>query len=188
MPEPRLLSRRNLIIGAIAIPALSLGHPTSARAATPACGGTTVAQTEGPYFKPRSPLRSSLIEPGLGGERLQLTGQVLTRSCRPVAGTVLEFWQSDDRGRYDNAGFRLRGHQIADAEGRFDLTTIIPGAYPGRTRHIHVKVAAPGHPALTTQLYFPGDPGNARDGIYRKSLEMTRAGSSSCFDFVLDLA
>ena len=82
----------------------------------------------------------------------------------------------------------LRGHQIADAEGRFDLTTIIPGAYPGRTRHIHVKVAAPGHPALTTQLYFPGDPGNARDGIYRKSLEMTRAGSSSCFDFVLDLA
>lgn len=182
------LSRRRIIAGAIALPALSFIHAAPGLAATPACGDTTASQTEGPYFKPRSPLRASLIEPGMGGERLQLSGQVLTRSCRPVAGAVLEFWQSDDRGRYDNGGVRLRGHQITDAEGRFDLTTIIPGAYPGRTRHIHVKVAAPGRPALTTQLYFPGDPGNARDGIWRKALEMTRAGGSGRFDFVLDLA
>ncbi len=188
MPASPPLSRRRIIAGAIAFPALSLIRTSPTLAATPACGGTTAAQTEGPYFKPQSPLRASLIEPGMGGERLQLSGQVLTRSCRPVAGAVLEFWQSDDRGRYDNAGFRFRGHQVADAEGRFDLITITPGAYPGRTRHIHVKVAAPGRPALTTQLYFPGDPGNARDGIYRKSLEMTRAGDNGRFDFVLDLA
>lgn len=188
MTASPLLSRRWIIAGVIALPALSLINIAPTLAATPACGGTTASQTEGPFFKPQSPLRASLIEPGLGGERLKVSGQVLTRSCRPVAGAVLEFWQSDDRGSYDTSGFRLRGHQIADGEGRFDLTTIIPGAYPGRTRHIHVKVAAPGRPALTTQLYFPGDPGNARDGIYRRSLEMALAGSSGRFDFVLDLA
>lgn len=177
-----------MIAGALAFPAITAIPLTLARAATPACGGATETQTEGPYFKPRSPLRASLVEPGLGGERLHLTGQVLTRSCRPVPGALLEFWQADDRGRYDNSGFRLRGHQIADADGRFDLATIVPGAYPGRTRHIHVKVAAPGRPALTTQLYFPGEPGNARDGIYRKALEMALASGNGRFDFVLDLA
>ena len=183
------LSRRRAIIGAIALPAVGLIPPATARAATPSCGGVaTASQTEGPFFKPRSPLRASLIEPGLGGERLHLTGRVLTRSCRPIAGAMLEFWQADDRGRYDNSGFRLRGHQLADAEGRFDLATIVPGAYPGRTRHIHVKVAAPGRPALTTQLYVPGEPGNARDGIYRKALEMALVGAEGRFDFVLDLA
>lgn len=188
MPAFDSLSRRQVIAGAIAVPAMSLSLPSTVRAATPSCGGTaTASQTEGPYFKPQSPLRASLIEPGLGGERLHLTGRVMTRSCQPVAGALLEFWQADDRGRYDNAGFRLRGHQLADAEGRFALATIIPGLYPGRTRHIHVKLAAPGRPALTTQLYFPGEPGNARDGLYRKALEMALAAGDGRFDFVLDL-
>src|SRR5256886_10288077 len=42
----------------------------------------------------------------------------------------------------------------------------------GRARHIHVKVQAPGKRLLTTQLYFPNDPGNARDGLYRRDLEI----------------
>src|SRR5204862_188663 len=71
---------------------------------------------------------------------------------------------------HDNAGFRLRGHQLTDAEGRYRLETILPGVYPGRTRHIHVKAQAPSRPALTTQLYFPGEAGNARDGIFDPEL------------------
>jgi protocatechuate 3,4-dioxygenase beta subunit len=51
-----------------------------------------------------------------------------------------------------------------------------------------VKVAAPGGRALTTQLYFPGEPGNARDGIYRRELEIVLAEGQGRFDFVLDLA
>lgn len=187
-----LLTRRRILAGAAALPALGIVRPSFAQSAspTPTCAGeATRAQTEGPFFKPRSPLRASLIEPGLAGARLRVGGQVLTRRCRPVGGAILEFWQADADGRYDNAGYRLRGHQLADAEGRYELWTIRPGRYPGRTPHIHVKVAAPGRPPLTTQLYFPGEPGNARDGIWRRELEMTFAAEGEGrFDFVLDLA
>lgn len=178
-----ILSRRLVLAGATS---LALVRPALAQP-TPACGRVTVRQTEGPYFKPQSPLRASLVEPGMGGERLHLIGRVTTTGCRPVAGAMLEFWQADDAGRYDNAGFRLRGHLIADAEGRYDLTTIRPGRYPGRTPHIHVKVAAPGGRPLTTQLYFPDEPGNARDGIYRRELEIALAEGQGRFDFVLDV-
>jgi protocatechuate 3,4-dioxygenase beta subunit len=132
----------------------------------------TPAQTEGPYYKAGSPERSSLLEPGMAGTRLVITGYVLDTDCRPIAGAKLDFWQADDAGRYDNSGYTLRGHVFTDANGRYAIETIVPGLYPGRTRHIHVKVQAPGKPALTTQLYLPDEPGNARDGIFRPGLVM----------------
>ncbi len=184
MPIRHLHFSRRLVVGGAA--AFALVRPALAQP-TPACGRVTAAQTEGPFFKPRSPLRASLIEPGMAGEPLRITGRVLTRFCQPVSGAMLEFWQADAAGAYDNSGYRFRGHQLADAEGRYDLATILPGRYPGRARHIHVKVAAPGRPPLTTQLYFPGDAGNARDGIWRRELEITLAKGDGRFDFVLDL-
>jgi protocatechuate 3,4-dioxygenase beta subunit len=85
-------------------------------------------------------------------------------------------------------GFTLRGHQFAAADGAFTLETIVPGLYPGRTRHIHVKVQAPDQPVLTTQLYFPGEPRNAEDGIFSDALLMDVNGSSATFTFVLNVA
>ncbi len=79
---------------------------------------------------------------------------MFAESCVPVAGALLDFWHADADGEYDLDGFRLRGHQFTDGEGHFSLETVMPGLYPGRTRHIHVKVQAPGGPILTTQLYF----------------------------------
>ena len=163
--------------------------------ATPACGddddNPTPAQTEGPYFTRNSPERASLLEAGMPGRRLLVTGYVLTTACRPVAGALLDFWQCDDAGVYDNVGYRLRGHQFTDEEGRYQLATIVPGVYPGRTRHIHVKVQAPNQPVLTTQLYFPTEPGNARDGIFRRELVMatqdTADGVEGAFNFVLNV-
>jgi protocatechuate 3,4-dioxygenase beta subunit len=164
-------------------------------AATPACGDDddepTVAQTEGPYFTPNSPERASLLESGVTGTRLVISGLVLSTSCQPVARALVDFWQCDDAGVYDNAGFRLRGHQFTDAQGRYQLTTIVPGVYPGRTRHIHVKVQAPNRPVLTTQLYFPNEPANARDGIFNARLVVEdyrdeAGGKASRFDFVLN--
>ena len=105
-----------------------------------------------------------------------LVGTVLSAQCKPVPNALLDFWHSDEEGAYDNRGFRYRGHQHADAQGRYRLETIVPAQYPGRTRHIHVKVQAPGKRILTTQIYFPGDPGNARDFLYRPELEMKKAG------------
>jgi protocatechuate 3,4-dioxygenase beta subunit len=163
-------------------------------APTPACGDdddVTPPQTEGPFYKPRSPQRTSLLEPGLTGTRLVVIGRVLSTDCRPVVRALLDFWQADDRGVYDNAGFRLRGHQFADDEGRYRLETIVPGLYPGRTRHIHVKVQAPNRPVLTTQLYFPGEPRNATDALFNPKLVMavpdTPEGKLATFDFVLQL-
>lgn len=148
----------------------------------------TPAQTEGPYYTPNTPERSSLLEPGLGGTKLVLTGQVLTPDCRPVPRALLDFWQADDLGQYDNQGHRLRGHQFTDANGFYRLETIMPGLYPGRTRHIHVKVQTPNEAVLTTQLYFPDEAGNAGDRIFNPDLVVTLAeapdGQAAHFNFV----
>jgi protocatechuate 3,4-dioxygenase beta subunit len=173
--------------------------PTHTAAATlsptPACGDDdepTVAQTEGPFFTPDSPERTSLLEPGINGTALLVTGRVLSTGCEPVERALVDFWQCDDAGEYDNTGYRLRGHQFTDGSGAYRLETIVPGTYPGRTRHIHVKVQAPGRPVLTTQLYFPDEPGNATDRIFDDRLVMelrdASGGKEGAFDFVLDLS
>lgn len=155
--------------------------PATSLAATPSCDDSddpTPAQTEGPYFTPGSPRRSSLVEPGLAGTRLAVSGSVLSTACQPVPRALLDFWQADASGDYDTRGFRLRGHQFADDQGRFRLETVVPGRYTGRTRHVHVKVQAPDGPVLTTQLYFPGEAANAGDGIFRPELLLEDAGES----------
>lgn len=142
-------------------------------ALTPTCGDeddVTPEQGEGPYFTPNSPQRKVLREEGMTGTAIVLTGFVLSRSCRPIPKTLVELWHADDSGRYDNDGYRLRGHQFTDDGGRYRFETIVPGLYPGRTRHFHVKFQAPGEPVLTTQLYFPGEPGNERDRIFDPAL------------------
>ena len=162
---------------------------------TPECKDShepTLRQTEGPFFKPRSPNRSDLREPNLTGDPLAISGLVLTRSCRPVAGALVDLWHADCAGEYDNKTFRGRGHQFTDSDGRYRFITVKPARYPGRTRHFHVKVQAANRPVLTTQLYFPNDPGNDRDPIFRKDLLMRLSDRgvlpAANFDFVLDLA
>src|SRR6266851_4426021 len=130
----------------------------------------TVAETEGPYFKTNSPESTTLVTDGTQGTMLTITGQVLAQDGTPVANALLDFWQADASGTYDNSGYTLRGHQYTDANGYYTLTTVVPGLYPGRTRHIHVKVQAPNAPMLTTQLYFPGEARNNTDGIFDPSL------------------
>ena len=149
------------------------------------------AEMDGPFYKPKSPERADLIEPGAGGRPVELAGTVLTRSCKPVSRALVDLWHADDNGNYDQAGFRYRGHVFTGADGSFRFHTIMPALYPGRTRHYHVKVFTPGQRVLTTQLYFPDEPMNARDGLYRRELLMRMAQAqdslSARFDFVLDL-
>ena len=183
------LSRRKLLAAAAALPMARVAIAQELPL-TPACGPQaplTPRQTEGPYYTPNTPQRSSFAEPGGKGERLVLAGRVVSAQCRPVAKALLDFWHCDEAGDYDNAGFRYRGHQFADAEGRFRLETILPALYPGRARHIHVKVQAPGRRILTTQLYFPGD---ARDALWRAELMVAMAqeprGKAAAFQFIVD--
>ncbi len=168
---------------------------------TPAClpaqtGGddddVTPRQTAGPFYTPNSPLRTSLIEPGISGTKIILTGVVLTTQGKPVANALVDFWHANENGEYDNRGFKLRGHQFTDAEGKYRLETIVPGAYPGRTRHFHVRVQAPNQGILTTQLYFPDEPRNKSDRLFNPALLMKvkNAGEqkAASFDFILKLA
>jgi protocatechuate 3,4-dioxygenase beta subunit len=187
-PKPSIF-RRRLLAAAVVLP-LARAARAQELPLTPACGPQAVLtprQTEGPYYTPNTPQRSSFLEPGGKAERLVLTGRVVSPQCRPAAKALLDFWHCDENGDYDNAGFRYRGHLFADAEGRFRLETIFPALYPGRARHIHVKVQAPGRRILTTQLYFPGD---ARDGLWHPALVVVMAqqprGKTAAFQFIVD--
>jgi protocatechuate 3,4-dioxygenase beta subunit len=166
--------------------------PAATLAPTPECkddDDVTPAQTEGPYFKASSPERTN-IRGTAGGTKLVLTGTVVTTDCKPVARALVDFWQADTAGAYDNSTFNFRGHQFTDAQGRYTLETVVPGLYPGRTRHIHVKVQPSGGRVLTTQLYFPGEARNASDSIYRKECEVAikdaADGKNATFTFVLN--
>ncbi len=177
---------------ATASPQASPGAQSTTLTSPPTCNGTpTPSQTEGPYYKAGSPERTSLREPGLVGTPLTIRGYVFSTACQPIAHAWLDFWQADSDGHYDNAGFKLRGHQFTDKQGSYQLETIVPGEYPGRTRHIHVKVQPPGQPVLTTQLYFPGEPHNESDSIFSPKLLMqvqnTSNGQLASFNFVLAL-
>jgi protocatechuate 3,4-dioxygenase beta subunit len=196
----RELTRRRLLELGLALPPLALlgsrsglFEPEKALAATPQIADAddpTPPLTEGPYFKPRSPLRRSIVPRGAGGTALTLTGRVLTTSGRPVAHALLDFWQADGRGVYDNSGFRFRGHQFTDAQGRYKLLTVVPGIYPGRTKHIHVKAQRPRGSVLTTQLFFPGVARNRTDSIFSaeclvQNWRVVKGRRLGRFDFVL---
>jgi protocatechuate 3,4-dioxygenase beta subunit len=137
----------------------------------------TIAETEGPYYRAGAPESSDLVTAGMTGTRLTLTGLVVTAGCARIAGGKVEIWQADANGVYDNAGYTLRGYVMTDDQGRFTIQTVVPGEYPGRTEHIHVKVTPPGGATLTTQLYFPGTAANDADGIYDPGLLLDIAGS-----------
>jgi protocatechuate 3,4-dioxygenase beta subunit len=150
----------------------------------------TPVMTEGPYFKAGSPERSSLLEPEMVGTRLSLKGYVLTTDCQPVEHALLDFWQADANGKYDNSGYTLRGHQFTDEKGFYQLTTVIPGLYPGRTEHIHLKVQAPNGAVLTSQLFFPGVLNNESDRIFDPALVINITQESSTlieatFNFII---
>jgi len=185
-----------LAAGALAAGALAARRVKAGEAPlTPECRdhhaeAETLASVEGPYFKPASPERGVLVDSSSKGHRLNLRGRVLSPSCQPVARVLLDLWHADQDGLYDDTGFRYRGHVFSDAQGHFEFQTIEPAVYPGRTRHFHFKVQAPNRAVLTTQLFFPGEPRNQVDRLFRPQLLMRVTDSaelmSAQFDFVVD--
>jgi protocatechuate 3,4-dioxygenase beta subunit len=161
---------------------------------TPSCEETS-ANAEGPFYTLGAPVKKTLYDPALGGTRLVVTGKVLgAESCTGLAGAAVDLWHADKDGAYDNVGFTYRGKFLCEAGGAFTLDTIVPGRYLNggtyRPAHLHVKVSAPGHVLLTTQLYFEGDPYNVGDGLYLPELAMKLADGPNgeklaSFDFVL---
>lgn len=175
--------------------------------ATPACLETE-DNIEGPYYRAGAPLRANLVDAGVAGTALTVTGRVLGAGCGvALDGALVDVWQADADGVYDNQDpanppgddtWILRGRLYAGADGVYRFDTVVPGHYPigggqSRPAHIHVKVSAPGYAPLTTQLYLPDDPFLAGDPWARPSLLLPVAdapggGKQATFDFVLRAA
>jgi protocatechuate 3,4-dioxygenase beta subunit len=146
-------------------------------------------EIEGPYYRLGTPRRSNLLEPGDKPEFI-LTGHVRSPEGRPVAGAVVSFWHASHTGEYDMVGYRYSGYVVTDEAGRYELTTIVPGAYqPRQAKHLHVKVQAISRP-VTTQLFLEGEQGNTDDEYYNPALFVPCTVDSGgvkhgTFDFVI---
>ena len=153
----------------------------------------TPAQQEGPFYpvveqadKDLDLTRIKGHSQTASGEMILVRGRVLGTSGQPLKRAVVDVWQANHLGRYSHPEdenpspldphFQGWGIITTDAEGWYNITTIKPGAYPlssvnesgWRPQHIHFKVSHQGFEALTTQMYFRGDPLIATDeGVMR---------------------
>jgi protocatechuate 3,4-dioxygenase, beta subunit len=142
----------------------------------------TPRQTEGPFYPVAFPadtdfdlLRTGATAYGKG-QPAWVTGTVTDTRGTPLAGGVIEIWQCDHDGKYHHPGdggradpaFQGFGKVTLGKDGSYRFRTLKPAPYSGRTPHIHVKVKLDGQELLTTQFYVQGDPGNARDGLWRR--------------------
>jgi protocatechuate 3,4-dioxygenase beta subunit len=84
-----------------------------------------------PYYKQGPPRRKALAGGDVSGRRLVIAGRVLSTACRPLARARVDFWQADGNGEYDNQGYRLRGYQRSDGDGRYRVETVVPGSTKG---------------------------------------------------------
>jgi len=157
----------------------------------------TLPTVQGPYYKEGAPIKEGKEFVGeTEGEKLVVTGEVMSfPDCHPVNGAVLDFWQADSKGKYDNTDFNLRGKVISDENGNYTLDTILPGSYSQgnitRPAHIHVKAwipENPGNPSLVSQLFFEGDPNMdifVKDPLIMKIVDKNGTKFAN-FDFVLE--
>ncbi len=169
----------------------------------------TPRMTEGPFYPTSFPrdtdgdlTRVEGRAAAAKGTVLDVSGRVLDRGGAPRAGARVEIWQCDAQGEYHHVGgregdpgFQGFGAVLTDADGRYAFRTIRPVPYPGRTPHIHFTVVEGGKRRLTSQMFVEGEPGNARDGLYRSlgrdaklvtmKLEDAGPGSKAALDIVL---
>jgi protocatechuate 3,4-dioxygenase beta subunit len=145
----------------------------------------------GPFYKENAPFKQRLGE-GIEGEGLIITGKVMDMRCQPLKGAILDIWQANSTGEYDNKGFTLRGKVKTNNDGIYIIDTIIPKEYGQgditRPGHIHLKVGVPNQPTLTTQLYFEGDPylTDREDKSLVMNTTEANGTKKAKFDFVIE--
>lgn len=153
----------------------------------------TESTVQGPEYKAGAQFRQGQdFAKGLPGQRLELSGRVLSMGCKPVQGAVLDLWQTNSTGDYDYKGFNLRGKIVTDKDGKYVLETIYPvrllmdGNFT-RPSHIHVMVGVPGQPIVTTQVYFDElrDFG-VKDSLVTKPVTEANGTKIAHFDFVVE--
>jgi protocatechuate 3,4-dioxygenase alpha subunit len=124
--------------------------------------------TLGPFF-PRefaagaNDLAVGANDPATGaqGEIIEITGRVVQADGRSLDNLIVEIWQADAQGRFDNPAFHGWGRAATDAAGEYFFRTIKPGAYQGRAPHINFLLLYSGlMRQLQTVMYLEesGDP------------------------------
>ena len=158
---------RTNLIGGFALALFLVSCASSAQLAV------TPSQPEGPYYPVEMPteIDSDLTRVGarsIVGVILLLEGTVTDSSGEVVSGAKIEIWQTDSEGIYlhpadprfsdCDPNFQFFGVSTTDASGRYQFTTLLPGKYGSRPRHIHFKVKIEGRVVLTSQFYFANEP------------------------------
>ncbi|WP_350284389.1 hypothetical protein [uncultured Croceitalea sp.] len=121
----------------------------------------TQADALGPYFRRNVPLNNRMTTLD-GGRVLRISGIVYDgEDCqekKTLSGSTIDVWHAGTDGNYDNSSkdFLFRTKINTDSSGRYSFTTILPGKYGSRPRHIHYKIESGGYETLVTQLYFEG--------------------------------
>jgi protocatechuate 3,4-dioxygenase beta subunit len=197
-PSPHRIRRRTVLRAAASLTLAGVVGVPRGSAAAGAALPATPANALGPFYPPQKPADSDADLTQVAGHAgrasgtvLYVTGRVLDMRGVPLAGAELELWQANAFGRYhhpsdtDASGpldpaFQGYGRLAVDAEGRYRIKTIKPPPYSGRTPHIHFIVAN-GATRLTTQMFFEGEAGNERDGLYRYLNRDDRRASTGRF-------
>ncbi len=138
------------------------GSPTVNAACEP-----TEAETLGPYYQPDAPFTETLAAPEEPGERLVVSGYVVSRpDCSPVADAIIEVWQAaaSRRDHRQPPGVQAERHLLrarlrTDLNGYYRFETVVPASYPAggehlRPPHIHFRISHPDYRPLTTRLYI----------------------------------
>jgi protocatechuate 3,4-dioxygenase, beta subunit len=141
--------------------------------------------TEGPFYPPELPLDTDndlilvndSISPAVG-QIAHLSGRLLDGRGDPIRNATIELWEADSSGIYladrsrksrFDAHFQGYGRFLTGSTGDYYFRTIKPVAYTGRPApHVHFKIKVKDREPFTTQLFVRGDPGNARDGIWKR--------------------
>ena len=191
-PPKNNFSRREVLEMAAALGCLAVTQSLPSVFAQEVKRQLTPEQIMGPFYPIMRPLDSDMDLTIIKGKRghaqgklIHLAGRVLNSEGKPVSGAKIELWQANTHGRYAHPtdtnpapldpNFQGYGVQITDSEGRYRFKTIKPGAYaispvnPGAVRppHIHFDVLGR-KDRLVTQMYFPDEPLNEKDGIFQE--------------------
>jgi hydroxyquinol 1,2-dioxygenase len=158
--------------------------------------GATPTTVEGPFHVAEAPERASgeNMTRGAPGEPLFITGVVRGLEGKPLAGAVLDVWQTDGEGLYeaqrDVTGPWMRGLYRTGADGKYVIQTVAPIGYTipmdgtvgelmertkishMRPAHVHFEVKAPGYNGVVTHLFRNGDPYIETDVVYGVKKEL----------------
>lgn len=158
-------NRRDFIkrssIFAFAVSTPLLGSCENETSNVPTC--TTSSDILGPYYKSDAPFRENIIPDNNSATILQIEGKIVSGCLAPIKDSIVEIWNADENGTYDSSiNFAFRGRHRTLQDGFYKFKTIIPGKYLNgnqyRPSHIHLRITAPNHTELVSQIYFKNDP------------------------------